>query len=126
MKIVIHASPNIEWQGRYAQHAQSGLVKHGHNVSIVAHPRPAHCHVAIIMGPNMYQAVERANQPYMMFNRKLIGNRPSTVHTNCALSWNGFNGDGIFCVILCGYFFLFSCLFEYVLEFCDKLLFVFF
>lgn len=50
------------------------------------------------MGPNMYQAIERSRTPYLMFNRKLIGNRQSIVHEYCSLSWNGFNGTGIFCV----------------------------
>ena len=98
MKIVIHASPHIEWQGRYAKHAMSGLRQHGHDVSIVAGGQPTHCDVEIIMGPNMYQNIERAKTPYLMFNRKFVGNAPNVVHSNCAISWNGFNGEGIFCV----------------------------
>ena len=98
MKIVIHASPSIEWQGRYANHAAAGLRIHGHNVTIVPGQQPTHCDVTIIMGPNMYQAIERASTPYLMFNRKFVGSDPGVVHSNCAISWNGFNGEGTFCV----------------------------
>jgi hypothetical protein len=98
MRVVVHASPSIEWQGRFAKHIQSGLQQHGHTVSIISAVKPAHCDVSIIMGPNMYQQIEQNGQPYLMLNRKLIGNDPSTAHDTVALSWNGFNGAGTFCV----------------------------
>lgn len=98
MKIVIHASPHIEWQGRYAQHTATGLKQHGINASITPASTRQNCDVAILMGPNAWQQIERVNQPYIMFNRKFVGNNPKTVHENCAISWNGFNGYGTFCV----------------------------
>lgn len=98
MKIVIHASPHIEWQGRYAKHAQEGLSRHGIQATITSSSTRQPCDLAIIMGPNAWRQIERSSRPYIMFNRKFLGNDPKIVHQNCAISWNGFNGDGTFCV----------------------------
>lgn len=97
MKITIHAS-RIEWQNRWARYTATGLRKHGHDVTITPSTVPVRCDMAVLMGPNAYQAVERSKAPYIMFNRKLVGSDPTTVHEYCTVSWNGFNGDGIFCV----------------------------
>ncbi len=96
MEIVIHAS-QIEWQGRYAKHAIAGLKRHGINATVTNSPRRQPCDIAILMGPNAWERVERANKPYIMFNRRFVGDDAS-VHTNCAIGWNGFNGRGTFCV----------------------------
>ncbi len=96
MKIVIHAN-QIEWQGRYARHAITGLKRHGIHASVTNSPSRQPCDIAILMGPNAWERVERANTPYIMFNRRFVGDDQS-VHTNCAIGWNGFNGRGTFCV----------------------------
>ena len=97
MKIVIHAS-RIEWQTRWAKYVATGLRKHGHQVTITPANRPVPCDMAVLMGPNAYQTIERSSTPFLMFNRKLVGNDPTVVHEYCTVSWNGFNGNGIFCV----------------------------
>lgn len=99
VNVTIHAAHNIEWQGRYAHHAKAGLLRHGINARVIWNSTPqTQADVSIIMGPNMYKAIERSGIPYLMFNRKLIGNDPQTVHENCAVGWDGFNGRATFCV----------------------------
>lgn len=98
MKIAVHATRSIEWQMRWARHASKGLTKHGHEVIITPSNRPVKCDMAVVMGPNAYQAIEKSGKPFLMFNRKFVGNDPKVVHENCAVSWNGFNGKGVFCV----------------------------
>jgi YD repeat-containing protein len=98
LKIIIHASPQIEWQGRYARHARAGLKKHNIEATITSSPTRVDCDVAMIMGPNAWQRIEQVNKPYIMFNRKFVGNDPKMVHENCAIGWDGFNGRGTFCV----------------------------
>ena len=97
MKIIIHAN-QIEWQRRYARHAIEGLKRHGINATVTRATTRQPCDVAILMGPNAWRGVERSGKPYLMFNRKFVGNAPKVVHENCAVSWNGFNGRGTFCV----------------------------
>ena len=96
MKIIIHAN-QIEWQRRYAKHTVAGLKRHGIRASVTNSPSRQPCDIAILMGPNAWERVERANKPYLMFNRRFVGDDQS-VHTNCAIGWNGFNGRGTFCV----------------------------
>ena len=97
MKVVIHAN-GIEWQRRYTRHAVAGLKRHGIRATITNSPTQQKCDLSILMGPNAWQRIEKTNQPYLMFNRKFVGNAPQVVHENCAISWNGFNGYGTFCV----------------------------
>ena len=97
MKIVIHAN-QIEWQKRYARHAREGLKRHGIKATVTNSTMRQPCDIAILMGPNAWQHIERANKPFIMFNRKFVGNDPQVVHENCAISWDGFNGRGTFCV----------------------------
>jgi hypothetical protein len=97
MKVIIHAN-QIEWQGRYAKHVITGLQRHGIRATVTNSPTRQPCDVAILMGPNAWHRVEQARSgPYIMFNRRFVGDDAS-VHTNCAVGWNGFNGRGTFCV----------------------------
>lgn len=96
-KVIIHAN-NLEWQRRYTRHVIQGLKRHGIKAAVTNDPKRQPCDIAILMGPNAWQRVERAPGQYLMLNRKLVGNGPQVVHENCAISWNGFNGYGTFCV----------------------------
>lgn len=97
MKIAIHAN-QIEWQQRYARHTVEGLRRHGIRTFVTSSTTRQLCDIAILMGPNAWQNIERVGKPYLMFNRKFVGNDPRVVHENCAIGWNGFNGYGTFCV----------------------------
>ena len=97
MKVVIHAN-QIAWQKRYARHVVQGLWRHGIRATVTSINKRQPCDVAIIMGPNAWQNIEQSGKPYIMLNRKFVGNGPQVVHENCAISWNGFNGRGTFCV----------------------------
>ena len=97
MKIVIHANPGIEWQGKWARYAVTGLHKHGLKAEITSSRVPVSCDIAILMGPNAWTACE-TSRPYIMFNRKFVGSNPADVHNYCAIGWDGFNGRGTFCV----------------------------
>ena len=98
LDVVIHASRYIDWQGRYARFVFQGLERHGLKPRIAWNTTAQQCDVAVIMGPNHYEHVERSGIPYIMLNRKFVGNRPETVHDTVAISWDGFNGRGTFCV----------------------------
>lgn len=95
LNVAIHAATNLEWQGRYAHLVAAGLKRHGINPRIVWNAQPQECDVAIIMGPNNYRAIEQSGVPYLMVNRKFLGN---DAHNVVAVGWDGFNGDGTFCV----------------------------
>jgi len=97
MKVIIHAN-QLEWQRRYARHAIEGLKRHGIRANVTHATMRQPCDIAILMGPNAWHRVEKQQQQYLMFNRKFVGNDPRVVHENCAISWNGFNGYGTFCV----------------------------
>jgi len=96
LKVVIHAN-KIEWQQRYTRHVVSGLTQHGIQVRVTSSQQRQPCDLAILMGPNAWQRIEN-NGTFLMLNRKFVGNDPKVVHENCAISWNGFNGYGTFCV----------------------------
>ena len=96
-KIAIHASSNIPWQKRWAPAVKEGLDRHGIE-SYITTSRTRETDTAIIHGPNLYQAIEKDGGNFIMLNRKFLGFGERDVHDNCAISWNGFNGMGIFCV----------------------------
>jgi len=95
--VSIHASSNIPWQKRYAVAVKEGLSKHGIDANITS-SRKRESDVSVIHGPNLYQAIEKDGGNFIMLNRKFLGFGEIDVHDNCAISWNGFNGMGIFCV----------------------------
>jgi|TARA_R110000751_G_scaffold61134_5_gene127289 hypothetical protein len=95
--VSIHASSNIPWQKRYAVAVKEGLSKHGIDANITS-SRKRESDVSVIHGPNLYQAMEKDGGNFIMLNRKFLGFEERDVHDNCAISWNGFNGMGIFCV----------------------------
>ena len=96
-KIAIHASKNIPWQTRYASAAAAGLQRHGIKTEITD-SRKRKTDVAVIMGPNLWINIESDMKDYIIFNRKFLGFEERDAHDNVAISWNGFNGMGIFCV----------------------------
>jgi len=96
-KITIHAHPR-EWHQRYARALKEGLERHGIIVNITRSQK-RESDVAVIMGPNYCsKTIERDGGDYIMLNRKFLGFGERDVHDNIAISWNGFNGMGIFCV----------------------------
>tara|TARA_R110000772_G_scaffold20140_3_gene55939 strand:- start:5169 stop:6005 length:837 start_codon:yes stop_codon:yes gene_type:complete len=96
-KVSIHASSNIAWQKRYAVAVKEGLSKHGIDANITS-SRKRESDVSVIHGPNLFQNIEKDGGNFIMLNRKFLGFEEGDVHDNCAISWNGFNGMGIFCV----------------------------
>jgi len=92
----IHAAPSIEWQHKLAPIIKEGLAKHGINAHITS-SLVKDSDVSIILGPNFWKQVE-AKGNYIVFNRKFLGFKPQDVHENVTISWDGFNGNGIFCV----------------------------
>ncbi len=99
MKITIHANNGIRWHKRYAEYFKRGFAKH----SIVAEvTNAATCDrdtdVAVLFGPNYWKGIERSGQAYLMVNRVLISKQPGHVNDVVAISWDGFNGRGTFCV----------------------------
>jgi len=97
MNVSIHASSNIPWQKRYAVAVKEGLSKHGIDANITS-SRKRESDVSVIHGPNLFQAIEKDGGNFIMLNRKFLGFGERDVHDNCAISWNGFNGMGIFCI----------------------------
>ena len=95
--VSIHASSSIQWQKRYAVAVKEGLTRHGIDANITS-SRTRRSDIAVIMGPNLWKHVENDGKDFIMLNRKFLGFKERDVHDNCAVSWNGFNGMGIFCV----------------------------
>jgi len=96
-KISIHASSNIPWHKRYAQAAKEGLERHGIIVNIT-NSRKRESDVAMVMGPNLFQSIEKDGGQFMIINRKFLGFNERDAHDIVTVSWNGFNGMGIFCI----------------------------
>ena len=99
MKITIHSNPHIPWQKRLAPIVQEGLHKHNIKANISnSQTRLANTDIAIILGPNFWKNIEMVNKPYIMMNRKFLGFGERDVHDNVAISWDGFNGRGVFSI----------------------------
>lgn len=96
MNIAIHASPRVKWQSTCAPLIKRGLKHHGIDAEIVSSPTRV-SDVAVILGPNYWKKIENDGKPYIITNRKFVG-FDDHVHTSLAISWNGFNGYGKFCV----------------------------
>jgi hypothetical protein len=92
----IHASPRIKWQTKYASFIKEGLNKHGIHADITKSPSKV-SDVSFILGPNAWKDIE-AKGNYIIFNRKFLGFDPQDAHDTVAISWDGFNGRGTFCV----------------------------
>ena len=94
MNVVIHVK-KIGWHKRYFQFFKTGFKRHGINVyhteSEVSDKRGD---IQILFGPNYWKQIERSGEPYLMVNRKFIGD----VNDNVTISWDGYNGHGRFCV----------------------------
>ena len=95
MKIAIHARQS-PWQIKVAPYYQRGLARHGIKAEITASPRRI-ADVSIILGPNYWKGIEKSDGQYLVANRKFVGFGKHVQNTN-AISWNGFNGYGNFCV----------------------------
>jgi len=94
MKILVHCLPTIGWHRRYYEFFREGFRKHGIHINHTASPVAIDGTVPLLFGPNYWKGVERASNKYLMVNRKFVGN----VNDNVAISWNGYNGQGRFCV----------------------------
>ena len=84
------------WQQKVAPIFQRGLKRHGID-AILTSSKTRVSDVAIILGPNHWKEIEKDKGSYIMANRKFIG-FGSHVHDNLAISWDGFNGRGTFCI----------------------------
>jgi hypothetical protein len=96
MNIAIHAKQSIPWQKKVALLYQNGLARHGIKAQIVDSPKRI-SDIALVLGPNFWKQIENDGKPYLMGNRKFVG-FGDHVHTTNAISWDGFNGYGRFCV----------------------------
>jgi hypothetical protein len=94
-KTTIHASGSIKWHRKYAQAVKEGFYHQGINANITT-SRTRESDVSVLMGPNLWKHIENDGGDFIMLNRKFLGFKESDVHDNCAVSWNGFNGMGIF------------------------------
>jgi len=97
MKVSIHANSRFQWQQRYAVAVKEGLSKHGIDANITS-SRKRESDISVIHGPNSYQDIEKDGGNFIMLNRKFLGFGERDAHDIVAISWNGFNGMGIFCV----------------------------
>jgi len=97
MNVTIHANKAIAWQKRYTEFFRRGFAKHGIFASVSNKAR-RESEVAVLFGPNYWKNIERDGGDYIMVNRVLITKDPQHVHDVVAISWNGFNGRGTFCV----------------------------
>jgi hypothetical protein len=93
MKVVIHCK-KLGWHQRYLEFFRQGFKKHGIAIEATDRETTVPCDVAVLFGPNYWKQIERTHPQYLMVNRKFLGD----VNDNVALSWNGFNGRGQFCV----------------------------
>lgn len=95
MKVAIHCKPHVKWQRRYLDFFQTGFRRHGIRTVVTDSERPeAGVDFAVLFGPNYWKRLERSLPKFLMVNRKFIGD----VNDNVAISWNGYNGLGVFCV----------------------------
>lgn len=99
LNIVVHVNRSVGWHKRYAQFFIAGFKKHGINVD-VSHSitRLPNCDIAILLGPNSWKKIEDTTGSYIMVNRKFFGSDKNSADDVVALSWDGFNGHGYFCV----------------------------
>ena len=91
MKISIKCQKGIPWQRRLAPIIQNGLKKVGVSSNINGMEG-----IPMLLGPNAHKRFESEN--FLQVNRYFIGTSPKDVHENVAISWNGFNGLGYFCL----------------------------
>lgn len=94
MKVIIHTT-GIRWQQRYFELLRKGFRIHGiTDVHKVSTDTPTAGDLHVLLGPNYWKKCEFKYDNYLQVNRKFIGD----VDDDVAISWNGFNGKGIFCV----------------------------
>lgn len=99
MQISIHAKTGVQWHKRYAEFFRKGFAAHGIDARVTAAgTRDTDDDVAVVFGPNYFKGVERSGLPYLMVNRVLLSTNPRHVNDVVAISWDGFNGRGTFCV----------------------------
>lgn len=99
MKVYIHANKAIQWHKRYSQYLITGFARHGITAEVTASAgREKDCDVAVLLGPNYWKQVERSGGAYLFVNRVLLSKHPKHVNDVVAISWDGFNGRGTFCV----------------------------
>ena len=91
--ISIKCQPAIPWQRKLAPIIQKGLNKVGVTANINGVEG-----TPLLLGPNAHRKFEQGD--FLQVNRYFIGTNPRDVHENVAISWNGFNGLGYFCLEL--------------------------
>lgn len=91
MKAVIHAT-RLKWQDRYFEFFKQGFSRHGITTERFCFDRAQPGDIHVLFGPNYWKNCEKIYDNYLFVNRKFIGN----VDDDVAISWNGFNGRGIF------------------------------
>ena len=95
LNVTIHMIHGTGWQKRYLHYFIHGFRKHGITPTVVHDDKVyPETDVAVLFGPNYWKKVERLYPEFIQVNRKFLGN----VDDNVAISWNGFNGRGQFCV----------------------------
>ena len=94
MKVVIHRKQGIPWQRRYARMFEEGFAKYGIEVQQTARAERLDCDFAILSGPNYWRDVASSGVKHFFINRAFFGDKDRWV----ALSWDGYNGLGRFCV----------------------------
>ena len=92
MKVIIHAS-GVGWHRRYLQFFVEGFTRHGvKEIEPASQDIPVDGDIHILFGPNYWKNCEKQYDNYLQVNRKFFGD----VNDDVAISWNGFNGRGIF------------------------------
>ena len=102
--IIIHANPAIKWHTRYAEAFRNGFNRQGIKCTITSNSNYVGTgdYLPVLLGPNCWKRVEqycdKNNKPYLFVNRKFFGTDPKSIDDVVAISYNGFNGRGYFCV----------------------------
>ena len=99
LNISIHINPSIPWHKRWVTFFLNGFKKHDIDATVTSsRTRLPNCDIAILFGPNAWKAIENDKRPYIMVNRKFMGEEKHVAGDIVALSWDGFNGKGYHCV----------------------------
>jgi len=93
MKAIIHAT-SAGWHERYFKFFVQGFARHGILAERARCDKPHAGDIHVLFGPNYWKNCEQQYENYLIVNRKFIGD----VNDDVAVSWNGFNGRGIFCI----------------------------
>jgi hypothetical protein len=83
----------MRWHERYFRLFVQGFKVHGiTDIQRVGVDKPTAGDLHVLFGPNYWKTCEKRYKNFLQVNRKFIGD----VNDDVAISWNGFNGRGIF------------------------------